>query len=115
MEGDPALDAVCHCSSCKTRTGSAFGWSTYFPDAAVIARGGNFQVYAKAGDKGYERFFCARCGTTLTWKSFVFMPDHTGIAGGCFVDDPLPAPNYSASDDNRIAWVGLPADWGHAP
>lgn len=113
MGGDPALNAICHCSSCKRRTGSAFGWSAYFPDENVVAKSGDFRVYAKAGDKGYERYFCARCGTTLYWKSFAFLPDHTGIAGGCFVGDPLPTPNVSASDDGRCTWLTLPEDWGH--
>jgi hypothetical protein len=111
MDGEPALNAICHCDSCKRRTGSAFGWSAYFADGDVVAKAGALNVYAKEGDAGYDRFFCARCGTTLFWKSFGFMPDHTGIAGGCFVDQPLPAPNLSAADTRRCAWLGLPESW----
>src|ERR1044072_4308396 len=97
-EGEPALNGICHCTSCRRRSGSAFGWSAYFPDARVSPAQGTFQVHAKDGEAGYDRFFCARCGTTLYWKSFGFLPDHTGIAGGCFVDDPLAAPTLSAQD-----------------
>jgi len=111
VEGEPALNAVCHCDSCKRRTGSAFGWSSYFPEAQVVGTSGAFEVYAKDGEAGYRRHFCARCGTTLYWKSFGFMPDHTGVAGGCFVDDPLPVPNLSAWDKGRCAWLTLPGDW----
>jgi len=25
VEGDPAINAICHCANCKRRTGSAFG------------------------------------------------------------------------------------------
>jgi hypothetical protein len=39
------------------------------------------------------------------------LPDHTGIAGGCFVDDPLPAPNLSAQDKDRCVWLTLPERW----
>ena len=56
----------------------------------------------------YARHFCARCGTTLYWKSQNFMPEFTGIAGGCFVDDPVPDPIFSAQDATRCAWVTLP-------
>jgi hypothetical protein len=77
----------------------------------VTAKSGTTRVYAKDGALGYERFFCARCGTTLYWKSFGFLPDQTGVAGGCFVDDPLPAPNLSATDSGRCAWLTLPVDW----
>lgn len=115
VEGEPVLNAICNCSSCKKRTGSAFGWSVYFPDTMVVAKEGDLEVYAKDGPEGYERHFCARCGTTLYWKSFAFLADHTGIAGGCFADDPLPSPNFSASDTGRCAWLTLPAEWARAP
>jgi hypothetical protein len=115
VSGEPSLNGICHCASCKKRTGSAFGWSAYFPDASLVAKTGTLNVYAKGGDMGYNRFFCARCGTTLYWKSFGFFPDHTGIAGGCFADDPLSAPTLSVTDAGRCAWVGLPDDWPRAP
>jgi hypothetical protein len=111
VAGEPTLNGICHCDSCKRRTGSAFGWSAYFTDAAVVATSGELRVYARDGDAGYNRFFCARCGTTLYWKSFGFLPDHTGIAAGCFIDDPLPEPNLSAQDIDRCAWIELPVEW----
>lgn len=110
-EGEPALNGICNCSSCKKRTGSAFGWSVYFADAQIKSKSGDMHVYAKPGPSGYDRFFCANCGTTLYWKSFAFMPEHTGIAGGCFVDDPVPDPLFSAQDATRCRWVGLPDEW----
>jgi hypothetical protein len=111
VEGEPALNSLCHCASCKRRTGSAFGWSAYFPDDAIVSTRGALNVYAKDGADGYNRYFCARCGTTLYWKSFGFLPGDTGIAGGCFVDDPLPEPQVSATDGGRCAWLGLPDGW----
>lgn len=111
VSGEPTLNAICHCASCKKRTGSAFGWSAYFPDAQVVNKTGTLNTYAKSGDTGYERYFCARCGTTLFWKSLGLLPEQTGVAGGCFVDNPLPPPNFSARDSTRCAWVALPQDW----
>jgi hypothetical protein len=111
VEGEPTLNGLCHCTSCKRRTGSAFGWSAYFPDDRIVSVEGALHVYAKEGEAGYNRHFCARCGTTLYWKSFAFLPGDTGIAGGCFVDDPLPEPNLSATDTGRCAWLGLPDGW----
>jgi hypothetical protein len=115
VEGEPVLNAICHCSSCKKRTGSAFGWSAYFPDAGIVGRAGDLHVYAKGGDNPFQRHFCAKCGTTLFWKSENFLPEFTGVAGGCFADDPLPAPNASASDSGRCAWLELPKDWLTSP
>src|SRR5262249_3441243 len=111
VEGEPVLNGICHCTSCRRRTGSAFGWSAYFPDDKIGAKNGELRVYAKEGPAGYDRFFCARCGTTLFWKSFGFLPECTGIAGGCFAGDPLGAPNLSAQDADRCVWLELPKDW----
>lgn len=115
IEGEPVMNALCHCSSCKKRTGSAFGWSVYFADAQVTRNDGAVRIYAKHGDHPFQRSFCASCGTTLFWKSDDFMPEFTGVAGGCFADDPLPAPNHSASENSQCAWLSLPADWSTSP
>ena len=114
--GEPVLNAICNCSSCRRRTGTAFGWSVYFADDKIVAKTGDFTVYAREGAAGYERYFCARCGTTLYWKSFGFMPEFTGIAGGAFLGAgaALPTPNLSAQDGDRCAWIGLPEDWMRA-
>jgi hypothetical protein len=112
VTGDAVLNGICNCSSCKKRTGSAFGWSVYFPDGAVVAQTGATHVYTGNDPANpYARHFCARCGTTLYWKSQTFMPQFTGIAGGCFVDDPVPDPAFSAQDGTRCAWVSLPDHW----
>jgi len=115
LVGAPVFNAVCHCASCRRRTGTAFGWSIYYPDAAVTARTGTLSVYAKGGDSPFQRSFCARCGTTLYWKSALFLPECTGVAGGCFDDPPLPDPAISASDTQRRSWLGLPDAWIKTP
>jgi len=114
VEGEPVLNALCHCDNCKRRTGSAFGWSAYFPDDAVTIRRGELRRY-EVTTVSAERFFCAACGTTLYWKAPGFMPGHTGLAGGCFAATPLPEPNITASNDKRCAWLGLPEAWLVSP
>ena len=111
VEGEPTLNGVCNCSSCKRRTGSAFGWSAYFRNEDIKDRQGELSVYAVEGPPAAMRWFCARCGTTLLWESGDFMPGQTGFAGGCFVETPLPEPNVSAYDNLRCAWVALPEEW----
>ncbi len=108
VDAEPVMNAICHCDSCKRRTGSAFGWSAYFPDEAVLARRGPLTLYEPKSALRTQRWFCGACGTTLLWSSADFMPGHTGVAGGCFVADPLGAPTITATDAKRCAWVGLP-------
>jgi len=113
-EGEPLLNAICHCDNCKQRTGSAFGWSAYFADDKVAFGGGEMRRY-ELKHMSTDRYFCANCGTTLYWRSTAFMPGHTGIAGGCFTAEPLGAPNMTATDAKRCAWLTLPEGWLAAP
>ncbi len=106
-EGEPVLNALCSCDNCKRRTGSAFGWSAYFADDKLGAPKGELSRF-ELPYMSAERFFCARCGTTLFWRSTSFMPGHTGVAGGCFTATPLPDPTLSATDAKRCAWLTFP-------
>jgi hypothetical protein len=110
--GEPTLNAACHCSSCKRRTGSAFGWSAYFRNEDIKDRQGEFNIYVVKGPPVTRRWFCANCGTTVMWENDDFTPGgQTGFAGGCFADTPLPEPNLSAYDDRRCTWLALPETW----
>ena len=108
VEGEPTLNAVCNCSSCKRRTGSAFGWSAYFRDEDIKSRQGELKAYVVKGPPTATRWFCANCGTTMLWDG---MPGQTGFAAGCFAETPLPEPNIVAYDDRRCPWVTLPETW----
>jgi hypothetical protein len=113
VEGEPTLNAICHCDNCKRRTGSAFGWSAYWPDDRVVSIEGEFLQHHIRDEA--VRSFCAKCGTTLFWRSSVFMQGQTGVAGGAFVDPPLPDPVASATDQRRAPWIELPANWMRMP
>lgn len=115
VKGEPEINAVCHCKNCQHRTGSAFGWSVYFPNHAVVATLGAFRTYSIKGDAGtentQERVFCGTCGTTLFWRNMDY-EGLTGIAGGCFnAETPLPEPTMTLGNETRCAWVGLPETW----
>lgn len=110
VEGEPAINAICHCRNCKKRTGSAFGWSTYFADTQVRHSAGTVQTYLIEGHNRQRRSFCARCGTTLFWTAAA-MPGHTGIAGGAFADHPFPEPSATVSNGGRCNWLTLPDQW----
>jgi hypothetical protein len=109
VAGAPVINAICHCTNCKRRTGSAFGWSVYVADEQVMRKTGDVHCYAFDGATTQQRWFCATCGTTLFWK-IGYQPARTGIAGGC-CDETLPAPDVTVSNDGRCAWVGLPQEW----
>jgi hypothetical protein len=113
VEGEPEQHNVCHCSNCKRRTGSAFGISTYFGKANVVAQSGETHVHAfhHAGWKHDQaRHFCKVCGTTLFW--FISTrPLSIGIAGGCFADENLGEPTAFAAHAQKLPWVEHPRRW----
>ena len=110
VTGEPSVNGVCHCSDCKRRTGSAFGWQVYFRDEEIVAKTGVATSYIVGEPPRQERWFCKACGATLYWKSN-FLPNHTGLAAGNFGEPPLPEPTLRVSEDNRCEWVGLPESW----
>lgn len=110
VQGDPAINGICSCDDCKRRTGSAFGWSAYFEDAQMLQKSGTLKTYEVDISPPQQRYFCTSCGSTLYWKTDSF-PGMTGVAGGSFIDAPLPEPTASYRDGKRCQWVGLPVHW----
>jgi hypothetical protein len=84
-QGDPEKTALCHCRYCQLRTGSAFGVSVYFDQAAVTLRQGQTKTYTFQTESGrdFTTEFCVRCGTTVFWRLELF-PGKVGVAGGAF-------------------------------
>lgn len=109
LRGEPVVNALCHCDDCRRRTGSAFGWSTYFRDEDVEAIDGAATDYATATGSG-TRSFCPRCGSTLYWRAAGFA-GVIGVAGGSFVEQPIAAPTASYRDSRRCHWLDLPRAW----
>ena len=110
VKGDPSINGLCHCADCRRRTGSAFGWSAYFEETQIIERRGAFTTYTVDAESKQERSFCPRCGTTLWWTVDA-RPGQVGVAGGAFVDPPLPTPSSSYRDAKRLDWVTIPENW----
>lgn len=117
VDGDPSTYAICHCTNCKRRTGSAFGMSAYFDKAGILKQDGSTATYAfHNAEHGFDqvRHFCPVCGTTLFWYTST-LPRLVGIAAGCF-NDQLPGhPKFSVTDAKRYHWVSIPEAWPKIP
>ena len=113
VAGDPRFHAVCHCTNCKRRTGSAFGVSAYYQRAAIIEQVGATSVYALHNahrKEDQERHFCPTCGTTLFWTTST-APELVGIAAGCFGEEQPGVPRATFTHAKKLPWVGLPETW----
>lgn len=109
VTGDPQIYGLCHCGNCKARTGSAFGISSYFKIDCIFAIAGDSKIYKLHNHhkgRNQERHFCSNCGTTLFWY-VSDMPDMIGVAGGCFLEQDLGIPMYSANTKTICSWLNL--------
>lgn len=112
VQGDPKFTAVCSCTNCQRRTGSAFGMSAYFPDSAILETKGTWREYHEKNESGNKitSTFCERCGSTVYWKA-QFIQDHTGVAVGCFTDPEFPEPTVAVWNRSKFHWVTFPDHW----
>lgn len=87
--GQPKRVLACHCTSCKHRTGAAYGIGVYFDETDAEFTRGTMQTYEFRSDESgrwIRNEFCETCGTTVTW-TLELRPGLRAIAGGTY-DDP---------------------------
>lgn len=80
---------ACHCTSCRLRTGAAYGVGVYYRDEDVRFNDGemrNYQFHSDTSRRWIKNEFCVHCGTAVTW-TFELRPGVRGVAAGTF-DDP---------------------------
>jgi len=87
--GVPAKAMACHCTTCKQRTGAAYGLGVYFEETAVEFTQGELITYEFNSDttgRWIRTEFCSKCGSAITWTAQM-RPGWRAIAGGSY-DDP---------------------------
>ena len=85
----PIRVIACHCTTCKQRTGAAYGIGVYHDEADVEFTHGAMRTYEFRSDESgrwLRNEFCEQCGTTVTW-TLELRPGLRAIAGGTY-DDP---------------------------
>jgi hypothetical protein len=102
---------VCHCNFCKRRTGSAFGISAYFDEAAVQISGElkAYQYRSDESNRWLRTEFCPTCGTTVTTTIEAF-PGARCITGGTFDDPDWIKPSVHAWTRSALHWMVFPPD-----
>ena len=66
VTGRPEATSLCHCFSCRRSTGGpSLAWAI-FPERSVTITGGELAEHQSS--PGVYRGFCARCGTSLTYR-----------------------------------------------
>ena len=101
--------AYCHCTRCQRRTGTAYQASALAaPGSFRIVAGGD-QVRTYAPGQGFEKSFCATCGSAL----FGVNPadrDHVVVRLGVIDGDPGIRPRAHQYVAYAAPWSTIPDD-----
>ena len=102
--GEPAMVAMCSCGACQRRTGSAFGYSSFWPEEQVTISG-EATSWTRIADSGHPSTlsFCPTCGTALYSRGR--RVGMVNIAAGCFFEKDFPAPQRAVWSDDRHDWI----------
>ncbi|WP_375429463.1 GFA family protein [uncultured Sphingomonas sp.] len=102
--GTPDRISVCHCTNCKRRTGSAFGWNASF-HASVVKTVGDYHSFARRTDSGRTNtyHFCPICGSTVFYD-VEMRPGMTSVPAGAFASADFPKPTVQVFGQRRVSW-----------
>ncbi len=105
--GDPVRISVCHCLTCKARTGSAFSYNATFA-AEQVRTEGDFSTFTRVTDTGRQnRFhFCADCGATVFYD-IEARPNMVSVPVGVFGEVEFSPPTIEVYAERRVAWCTL--------
>ena len=88
IKADPQFGAVCHCTWCQKRSGSAFSFNAYCRDGDIEFNGAPRTVYEHRSDetgRWLRTEFCPTCGTPITHTTEM-RPGLRAIAAGTLED-----------------------------
>ena len=109
LEGDPAMVAVCHCTTCQRNTGSAFSTNVAMPTAAVQIEGDSLATYETHGSASappFLRSFCSRCGSPISGQGDAY-PGVIFIKAGTLDDPSWVTPTVHIWCAEKQPWVPI--------
>ena len=86
--GEPVRVIACHCTTCKQRTGAAYGIGVYFGEHQIeILQGSSsiFEFHSDTSGRWLKNEFCPKCGSCFSWTTEM-RPGLRAIAGGSYDD-----------------------------
>ena len=114
VNADPIFTGICHCTSCRKSTGSAYATVVGVPTPALTVTG-NMTTFDDVGDSGKSthRSFCPVCGSTIT-QTADMMEGVTMIGLGTLADSSAVKPAMQIYCDSALAWAKVPDMQGFA-
>jgi hypothetical protein len=107
----PPLGAAgyCHCTRCQRRTGTAASAQVRIDGSALKVVAGEKLVRAYRPRTGFEKLFCAECGSSLFSRNPAD-PSQMSVRLGAFDDDPGVRPSWRQFVAYAAPWEPIPDD-----
>lgn len=107
IEGQPLMQAVCHCRNCQKQAGSAWSMIAGVPEAALEVTG-TVKTYEDHGDSGGAvlRQFCPDCGSPL-FSRVGSAPGLVFVKAGTLDDTSTFQPQVQVWTRSKQHWVDL--------
>jgi len=109
LRGEPARINACSCQQCQKRSGSAFSYTAFFPETAIIAIEGEMRIWRGVAESGrwQDYSFCPVCGVTVFFR-VESKPSIIAVAAGGFADQDFPGPPKFYWSSRKHRWLTLP-------
>lgn len=114
--GEPVRVSVCHCLSCKKRSGSAFAVQARWP-AEQVRFDGSSKSWSQLGDSGNRItfHFCPDCGSDVHYEIEGKFDGLVAIPVGAFDDPFFAIPRFSVWEERKHDWVEVTGELEHWP
>jgi hypothetical protein len=109
LTGPLTSAGYCHCTRCQHRTGAAASANGRASPGSLRILSGEDRMRAWKPVGGWEKWFCADCGSALFSRS-PEDPDQVGIRLGALDSDPGIRPTYHQFVAYAVPWEPLPDD-----
>ena len=99
---------ACSCLDCQRRSGSAFTYTAFFPEA-VASVAGEHRSWRRSSEAGrfHESNFCPTCGNAVFCRLEAW-PGVIGVAVGNFADPAFDKPAALYWTMQRHGWLATP-------
>jgi hypothetical protein len=106
--GEPVRVSVCHCLSCKKRSGSAFAVQARWPNERVTIEGTS-KTWVAIADSGnrISFHFCPECGSDVYYEIEGKFDGLIAIPLGAFDDPYFAEPRFSVWEKRKCKWLAM--------
>jgi hypothetical protein len=109
LSAPPEYAGYCHCTRCQRRTGGGASLSARVQPGTFRITEGDELITAYRPPDGFEKVFCAECGSALFSRD-PGNPENIGVRMGTFDRDPDVRASYRQWVSSAAPWEPIPDD-----